>query len=202
MDEIESAASGGPVDGVERDAQGEGAGSGEPQSQPRHQPTPDSPGHLITRRRVLLGTAGIVVAGGVGVAVAAARPAPEPARPPQPPSYLVDALAAERRLVAGLTASAAAAEAGSYRSLLTQLAADHRAHADAVAALLADYPGAATGIPSPTSIPLTTARLRSAERRASAAAARRAAAHTGTTATLFASIAACEASHASLLGTS
>lgn len=162
---------------------------------------PAAPGRLVSRRRVLFTAAGVVVAGAAGAGVALARPV-QSHSPPQPPATLADALAAERRLAAGLLASAAADPGRSgHRALLAQLAADHRAHADAIAALLADYPGAAAAIRPGPGTALTSAQLRAAEHRAGLAAARRAAAHTGTTATLFASIAACEAGHASLLGT-
>ncbi len=177
------------------------AGRDDPASTPAGPTAPaasTAPTPRVTRRSVLLGGAGIVMAAGAGAGVAGLRPRPAPARAPQPPAILVQALAAERDLLAAVAATSAAhPELG---SLLTQLAGDHRDHERAFVTMLADYPGAATptGVPTPPP-PDTALGLRAVEQRAADAAAAHAAALWGAEATLLASIAACEAGHAELL---
>jgi hypothetical protein len=144
---------------------------------------------------VLAGGLVVLASGGAGVA-GAVLPDRSPEPRPEPPGVLVAAAAAERALLADLTATTGGT--AEVRVLLAQAAADHRAHLAALTGLLAAYrsmaPAAARGTPR------TRAQLRSAERAASTAAARRAERLTGPTAALLASIAACEASHAELLG--
>jgi hypothetical protein len=153
---------------------------------------------LVTRRRTLLGAAIVLVGGGVGAVVGAVRKRPTAARPRPavPPAVLVDALAAERRLIAGLSASA---RDSALRPIAVQLIADHQAHAHALAATLSPYPGAADQVTAPASPKHSRAELRAAEQQASAAAAGRAAELSGSVSALLASVAACEAAHAELL---
>lgn len=155
------------------------------------------PAALLTRRGVLLGAAGIIAAAGAGAGVAGLRARPAPVRPAQPPAVLVQALAAERDLIAAIAATRAAhPELG---SVLTQLAGDHTDHERAFEAMLSSYPQAV--LPAAASAhPGTRASLRAMEQRAATAAAARAGSLRGAEATLLASIAACEASHAHLLG--
>jgi hypothetical protein len=137
------------------------------------------------------------------VATELLRPRPRKKTPAPPPAVLVAALATERALITSLDVSLAASP--SSRATLTQLRTDHLAHEQALLAAIAQAsdqdarpPPSATPTTRPE--PLTTARLRSAEQRASGQAAVRAAQLTGRDATLLASIAACEATHAELLG--
>jgi hypothetical protein len=147
-----------------------------------------------------------VLGAGGGVATELRRPKPRKKTPVPPPAVLVAALAAERALLTSLDVSLAASP--SSRELLTQLRTDHLAHEQALLAAIAQAsdpdarpsPSATPTTPITRPQPLTTARLRSAEQLASGQAADRAAQLTGRNATLLASIAACEATHAELLG--
>ena len=157
----------------------------------------------ISRRGVLLGGAAVVVAAGTGVAVGALRPLPEPDKPTgRPPADLVAALAAERVLIAAIDATTGGSPA--VRIALRQVRADHVAHRAALQGAVDAYPEPPADNPlsSPggTVAALTVAGLRGAEEHASARAATRAARLTGRYAALLASIAACESSHAVLLG--
>jgi hypothetical protein len=155
-------------------------------------------------RRWFLATAGAVVAGaGGGVAAFARRSArPIPHRPPQ---VLLDAFAAEQRLIASAGATARAEPAA--RSVLTQVRNDHQAHLAALRAQLSRFDPptrAAQRRATAHAGASVTARaaLADAERTASAHAAARAfqlASAEPTTATLLASIAASEAGHVLLL---
>lgn len=149
---------------------------------------------LITRRAVLWSGLGVVAAGagaGVGVLLPA-HPAQPRTRAPQP---LLDALAAEQRLVAVLS------EASTDESLREPMAlarADHLAHLEAIRAMLAAFAPTAAAVSTPAAGPPSREALRAAEAQAASAAAARAAVLSGRTATVLASIAACEATHAEL----
>jgi hypothetical protein len=137
------------------------------------------------------GGAAVLAGGGAGVGVALTRPRPRPPAPPAAPAVLVEALAAERALLADLDASTDAAAAAVRR--------DHAAHATVLQGAIA-----ATGArPAPAATPTGRARsrdeLRAAEQAAAQAGAARASRASGAHAALLASIAACEASHAELL---
>ncbi len=156
-----------------------------------------------SRRWFLAGGAAVLLGAGVGVAVELlthGSPAPEQ---PHPPQVLLDAVAAEQSLLADLDATTGGT--AGVRAVIVQVRADHAAHLAALRGLVDSY-GVAAGAtasprPSPArGSPRTRTALRAAEIRASAAAARRAAALSGSRATLFASIAACEATHAELFG--
>src|SRR5690242_18311429 len=106
---------------------------------------------------------------------------------------------AEDELIA--TLDAALKHAGGHGSALRQLHADHKAHAKAIAALVADvlYPATPSASSAPLERPsgrVAVAAVRTAEMHASRVAAQRAAKLTGEAAVLLASIAACEATHA------
>lgn len=154
-------------------------------------------------RRAFLLSGGIALVagagGGVGAELLRPKPAAKPA--PQPPALLVAALASERSLIASVDGSLASSPMS--RGALTQIRADHVAHERALLAALAQATSSNTPSPPPTqtSTPpaLTDAQLRSAEQAASSLAAARARRTSGRNATLLASIAACEATHAELL---
>ena len=149
----------------------------------------------------------MVAGAGAGVGVEFWRDRPKAAAPRRhAPAALRAALAAEHELIAGLDASLPAA--GSAAAALRQLRADHAAHARALAAAVAEAGGAPAGATtaasgsagtSPPPPARSVAQLRQAETDASRRAAERAGALSGRDATLLASIAACEASHAELL---
>lgn len=158
-----------------------------------------------TRRAVLLAAAATVgVVGGVaaGAAYAGLRPEPSGGRPAPPPE-LVAAARAEADLIALI-----AAETSAHGSLasFSGITADHTAHLSALNAALAAYPGApaarSTSPPPQASASddVARSRLRVAEQRAAAAAAARARVLSGPPAAVLASISACEATHAALLG--
>jgi hypothetical protein len=149
---------------------------------------------LITRRAVLWSGLGVAAAAGGAVAgvLLPARPAGPGTRAPQP---LLDALAAERRLVA---MHEAAVTDPSLREPMALARADHLAHGQAIEAMLAAFAPATTAS-APAPGPVTRETLRGAETAAASAAATRAAALAGRDATVLASIAACEATHAELL---
>ena len=155
-----------------------------------------------TRRTVLFATAAVVVAAAGGAGYAALRPEPARGRAAAPPE-LVAAVAAERDLIALIDAELAAHT--SLGQLLTQVRSDHNAHLAALQAAVAAYPGTPPTAPTPTrpqpsgSASAARANVRAAEQRAWTAAASRARVLTGPAATVLASIAACEATHAELL---
>jgi hypothetical protein len=146
----------------------------------------------ITRRAVLWSGLGVAAAG-----AGAAAGMLLPARPPRPrtpaPQPLLDALAAEQRLVA---MHGAAVTDESLREPMALARADHLAHQEAIRAMLAAFAPAA----APASVPGPPTRevLQAAETQAASTAETRAAALTGRAATVLASIAACEATHAEL----
>ena len=113
------------------------------------------------------------------------------------PADLVDALASERVLISRLESKIGQDPA--LRAAFAGVHADHVAHATALEAALRKYqPARGPAIPVAPRSP-TRQQQRAAELANSAAAATRAARLTGTDATLLASIAACEASHAEVL---
>jgi hypothetical protein len=159
-----------------------------------------------SRRWFLAGGLAVLAGGGAGVGAEFLRERPGRRTPPAgPPAVLVDAVAAERRLIADLDATTGGDPA--VRAIIRQARADHVAHLAALRGVVATYGrGAPSGSVSPSGTstgpgrPQTGSQLRAAEQRASAAAAARAARLAGGQATLLASIAACEATHAELLG--
>lgn len=154
-----------------------------------------------TRRWVLAGLGGLVLGGGAGVGAGVLRTRHrKPRLLPPPPAALDDALAAERRLIAAIDASLPAHP--DLRRALTEIRRNHAAHAAAVQNALRAYRPTPAGATSPSAgrpAALDRPALRAAETAAGRAAARRAAALDGADATLLASIAACEATHAELL---
>lgn len=143
--------------------------------------------------------AAVVLAGGVGSAIGALRPIAGHGPAGHPPADLVAALSAESVLIAAIDATTGGA--ASVRSALRQVRADHVAHHVALEAAVDAYPSPpprAAPVSSGAAEALDVAGLRHAEERASARATTRAARLAGSDATLLASIAACEASHAEL----
>jgi hypothetical protein len=183
--------------------------------------------HPVSRRAVVLGSAVAVLAGaGAGIAAGVLRHLPGTAGQPAPPG-LISAVSAEQNLLTAVRATLAALPSDAatpVRAALTATAADHVAHLTALRAALAGYrptpadgsvisgtavsagsattatasPPVGSGHP-PAGAPTTPDGVRGAEERASSAAAVRAAQLTGRDATLLASIAACEATHATWL---
>ncbi len=166
-------------------------------------------GSPISRRRLLAraGLAGVGILGvaGAGGAVAAladlparSGPRPEVTAGPTPsptastPTELDAALARERVLLAAATA---AQEADPSHPLLAEVAADHRAHAEALAGLI----GTAVGSAPPPAVTPTVEAIVTAEQAAASACATAAGTVTGAGAVLLASISACEAGHVELL---
>lgn len=144
------------------------------------------------------GFALVLGAGGSGLAEVLRRTSRVTGRP-QPPPALVAAVAAEEERIAAVDAALAAEP--SLRAALQPIRANHLAHAQALRSLLPRSSGpsvARSTTPPPPPAPGRAA-LRSAESAASRAAAARALQLTGGAATLLASIAACEATHAELL---
>ncbi|HKC27521.1 MAG TPA: hypothetical protein VKB75_05875 [Jatrophihabitans sp.] len=160
-------------------------------------PPPAGPQAGTSRRWFLAGGAAVLVGGGAGV-VAELLTSHDPAGPPPAPPALIAAASAERALIADLDATTGGTAA--VRQVIVAARADHAAHLAALTRLLRSYhaPAGPTAA-RPQGTPRTLAQLRSAETRASAAAVHRAATLGGITATLLASIAACEATHAALL---
>ncbi|HET6878076.1 MAG TPA: hypothetical protein VFH38_11145 [Jatrophihabitans sp.] len=150
-----------------------------------------------TRRWFLAGTAAVLIGAGGGVGAEFLR---KPAKPPPNPAPrdLVDALAAEEALLADASRSRSADTAA-----LSQIQSDHRAHLQALHAALAAYDPLPRREqrPSPrrTVPPISASALRKAESQEAHDGAARAARLRGRDATLLASIAACEATHAELL---
>lgn len=153
----------------------------------------------VSRRGLLVGAAAVVLAGGGGVAVGALQPVERDEATGRAPGELVAALAAEGVLIAAIDATTGGDP--SVRTALRQIKADHVAHRVALQAAVDAYPQAPAGGGPSSSGPaqaLTVAGLRGAEEQASTLAAARAGRLVGQNATLLASIAACEASHAEL----
>lgn len=172
---------------------------------PLPQPAPigsPSSGHprdrAPTRRWFLAGGAALIAGGSAGAITELVRETPaEP--PPPPPAALIAAADAERALIADLDATTGGTP--SVRAVIVQTRANHAAHLAALTALLSRFraPSPSSSPAPPRGTPRTVAALRDAEQRATSAAARHAAALSGGTAALLASIAACEATHAALL---
>jgi hypothetical protein len=156
-----------------------------------------------TSRRGFLAGAGLAVLGaGAGVAVGLLRHRTADQAEVPDPQTLLAAARAERELMGSLDAELAGQS--SPRPLLRQVRADHAAHLAALTAAVAAANGGApsgspTAPPPPSTAPGRDA-LRQAEVAAAGAAARRALVVTGRDAALLASISACEATHAELLG--
>jgi hypothetical protein len=158
-------------------------------------------GRRPSRRGFVLATGAVLAAAGGGAAAALAKHRPsETPTAPVSPSVLLDAVAAESRLIAAIDAAHDA-------TALSHLRADHVAHREALRGAVqlalgaANVPATApsTGSSSPASPRLSLTQLRALETAAASAAAAAAAQLTGANAALLASIAACEASHAELL---
>lgn len=168
---------------------------------------PDGAGGPSRRAFLIAGGTAVVAGAGAGVGIEFTRhePGPRTATPPTPPpAELVNALAAERDLIAALDASIPTAP--QLRERLTRIRADHAEHERALAAAvrLAAGPSVRPAVPpsasgTPAAAATGAAELAGSERGAAQAAAARAARLTGRDAVLLASIAACEASHAELL---
>ena len=156
----------------------------EPPAPPRH-----------TRRWILAGGLAILAGGGAGVGAAFLRHRPKH-RPPAPPELLLAAAEAERRLIADLVATTGGS--AEVRVVIAQATANHRAHLAVLEGLLGHYAPPSTAASRVPGTPLTKAQLRTAEQAASGTAAARALRLSGRESALFASIAACEASHAEL----
>ena len=152
-------------------------------------------GPPVTRRVVLVGGLGVVAATAAGALVGIAEDRATGSA--QAPAELVAARDAERALIASIDASTA--HDATMRTPLTPIKADHVAHLAALEAAIGAYPAPAATPAAARGARLDRAGLRAAERAAAAQGARRAAVLTGRNATLLASIAACEASHAELL---
>jgi hypothetical protein len=171
---------------------------------PAPRPLPEPADHR-TRRWFLAFGGALVVGAGAGTGAAFLHPVPKrkPKPPPRPPAdveaELTAAVAAERALLADLDATSGGPPA--VRQVIAQARGDHEAHLAALRGVQRSLPKPAHR-PAPHEIagtPRTQAQLRTAETSASAAAAMRAAVLDGALAALFASIAACEATHAELL---
>jgi hypothetical protein len=169
---------------------------------------PDGPGGPSRRAFLIAGGTAVVAGAGAGVGMEFSRHEPRrrAATPaPSPPAELVDALAAERDLIAVLDASIPTEP--QLRARLTRIRDDHTAHERALAAAVRQVsgpsaapsagPSASSGTPAGAAA--GAAELARAERGAAQTAAARAARLAGRDAVLLASIAACEAAHAELL---
>jgi len=151
----------------------------------------------VSRRWLLAGGAAVLVGAGAGVgAQFLQKRSPKPLPPVPPP--LLAAAAAERALIADLNATTGGSS--EVRAVIEQARANHTAHLAALAALLSAYRRPPAGASPRPGRPRTKAQLRIAESAAAQAAADRAGALAGAQATLLASIAACESTHAVLLG--
>jgi hypothetical protein len=156
-------------------------------------------------RRWFLGAIAAVVAGaGGGVAAAFTRRQPRPVVHPAP-QLLLDAYAAEQQLTRSAVLTARAEPAA--RARLLQLRRDHEAHAAALRAQLAPFakPSRAArrrAAARARAVATTSAAMAAAEGRAATAASARAvrlAVSDPVTATVLATISACEAGHVQLL---
>jgi hypothetical protein len=157
----------------------------------------DGPG--VSRRSLLIGGVAVALAAGGGVAVGALQHVDSGKAGIPPPADLVAALAAERDLIASIDATTGGV--ASVRAALRVIRADHAAHQEALEAALAGYRRAPSDAASTArATALDVAGLIAAEQQASQHTSTRATALTGREATLLASIAACEATHAELLG--
>lgn len=157
-----------------------------------------------SRRWFLAGAAAVVLGAGGGIGAGVLRHRPRPA-PHRPPDDLLAARAAELHLLADVRATARADASAADR--LRQLTDDHDQHLRVIDAALARFdpptPAARRRVAGHRTRPAdTVAALSAAERAAATAAAQRAgrlAPADPALATVFASIAACETTHAELL---
>ncbi|WP_341273927.1 hypothetical protein [Krasilnikovia cinnamomea] len=147
-----------------------------------------------TRRRLLGMTAGAAVAASAPAGCGLFDRDPEPARPDPLQPVLDEAL----RLAA--TYDRAALSQPDLAKRLTPLAADHRAHAAALATLIgATLPSAAPSASADTGAAPTLDALRKAEQQAQRTAAAACRQTDADRAALLGSIAACRAAHAEAL---
>lgn len=158
-------------------------------------PAEPAAGRRHTRRWFLAGGVAILAGGGAGVGAAFLRRHPKHRRP-TPPAALVAVAETERRLIADLEATTGGAP--DVRVVIEQATANHRAHLAVLEGLLGAYARQSTAPSRVPGTPRTKAQLRAAEQAASGTAAARAMRLSGRESALFASIAACEASHAEL----
>jgi hypothetical protein len=158
-----------------------------------------------TSRRGFLAGAGLALIGGgagVGAGLLVDR-SPDAVHVPDP-KLLLAAVHAEQELIASIDDTLDSGPKDVPAALLQTLRADHQAHLSALLATVAVVLGAAS--PTVSAAPRRPGRLLSREqfRMLEAAGAKAAAARalglTGRDAALVASISACEASHAELLG--
>jgi hypothetical protein len=164
----------------------------------------DEPPASRSRRWFLAGAAAVVLGAGGGVGAGVLRHRPRPVRH-RPPGDLLAARAAELRLLADVRATAHADASAAAR--LRQVTNDHEQHLRVIDVALARFdpptPAARRRAAGRRSRPAdTVAALLAAERAAAGAAAERAgrlAPADPALATVFASIAACETTHAELL---
>jgi hypothetical protein len=166
----------------------------EPFSAP--EPVADPPPSGVSRRWLLGGGAAVLVGAGAGVGAEFLRHRSPTPLPPAP-SALTAAAAAERALIADLTATTGGS--AEVRAVITRARANHTAHLAALDALLTAYRRPAPAASPRPGTPRSRAQLRAAESAAATAAAGRADTLAGAQAALLASIAACEATHAELL---
>jgi len=152
----------------------------------------------VSRRTILIGTAAVVAGAGGGIAAGELRSLhPHDSGNPAPVD-VVATLAYERTLIAQL--DFAVAHGSLPQATAAGIRADHAAHADALAGALATYAPAVVPEAAVPNSAASRAELRSAESAASTRAAHIAAAQQDATlATLMASIAASEATHAAVL---
>jgi hypothetical protein len=145
--------------------------------------------------------------GGValGIATSSGHAAQNRIFTPHVPAELPAAVLAERALLATVDAALLHAH-GQTKRLLRAIRADHAAHLAAIRAALTEetFPPPTSSATASAPVPqphgrVRAAHVRTAERRASRAAAARALRLSGRDAALFASIAASEATHAELL---
>jgi hypothetical protein len=153
-------------------------------------------------RRAFLAAGGLLVAGaaggGVALGLSGGTSAPAPLQP-RVRAALVRAAIAEVDLIAAAERAMRAAR-GSARVTLRGVRRNHVAHLAAIRAAIAEaaYPARPPRIRKHAR--QLTGALSAAEARAARAGARRALQLTGAPSALLASIAACEATHAELLG--
>jgi hypothetical protein len=157
--------------------------------------SPPRAGRTVSRRAALWSGAG-VLAVGAGAAAGYLLPAGHTTRDEPPPPLLTAAIAAEEQL---LRLTSAAPPAG-LADAVAQAHADHQAHLAALQAVRDRYGTGSTPTRQSAPSAVTAPALHAAETEAAGAAATRAATATGTLAGLLASIAACEATHATLFG--
>jgi hypothetical protein len=142
---------------------------------------------------MLAAAAVVLAAGAAGTSVAWRRGAETAVGHPAAPAELLAAVQAEQVLLADLRASA------DTTGHLAPVIADHTAHLAALRSAVAAYPTSRPPEPARPGSVRSAAYLAAAEGSAAKVAAQRAAALDGSAAVLLATVAASEASHASLL---